>query len=1107
MRSPGLAIDEQFFLRIALKNGLLDEGQCREVLAEKARIRQRGDDTPIGQVCLDLGLLDRGAVRKLRGAQAASQVIRLDTIYADIAVERGLVDRKMVLWALDRQRARKYRVRIGELLVDAGILEPAEHRELLDELLRRIAEQERDARRAERASTGGRRAGAPSTGARPVRGPSTGDRPVSSASIADDPLPPSSIGDDFPSPGVSPIVRFASSDEQPPPAPLGVVRFASSDELPPPRGMPGAAASTDGFRPASDASLDPAEGTGDFVPPPARFGPSGDDGDASFETGDWVPPLAAGSEDLDAPEPDEIGRSRADPHGFLRSNMREIRRESEGEREAASIDDASDAGLLESALEMRLSEAARVAAPESIDDGASVDGDLLNDSSVFRKGLLDSDRVSVGSDIRQVEDLIGSGERTFAALDGLATSSSGQTFDPDAYVARRRGRNVRVAAAASVGVCVAVAVGSTLVASISAEQSAITSAGAAMEAWRKETDPATRARIVDDAHAALAAGSLVPWLRDEPGRLALDEELEAMTLVSGVGLAVAAERIDEARAGLKEVASRRDAGAIGNPPWLEEALTGLRYRVRVIGADRALAEGRLGVAARLYRQADYEPPMGATLARERLVALEADAAARVEAARARLDPDRERTFEDLVNAYRELAELFPHLEEQVDHQIRDLDYERLARRTKVAVDERQPGPALDGVRLARRYARTPSQQAELDGLEDAARKLRDYLHQRELGEQHHAAFRLKEAVEAYQVAADLERELAEFGLSFPGRKDGGSEPNAAEATLEVRATIAEQEADRRASDHYEKALAALRKSDARLAETEFGELVKVLRKKKERSDIVNRWVAVEKYCRTIRGMRFVPAGEFVMGSNVGEGNPNERPRHKTSVGRSFFMDEREVTNAEFMKFLNRANFKPPPGPGPVEFKWPPAPLLQKPNARRPKLKPAFEEHPVTHIRKTDVDAFCDWAGKRLPTEAEWEKAMRGEDGRLFPWGDEPSRTNANLDVPNRNPFQKKTTTAKVGTHPGDVSPYGLLDGGGNVAEWTQEQYNVYPGGPPLDEYNRGYFVIRGGSWKTDERKARCARRQFGSPTAWFSDVGFRCVVDIPNDLAELHRLP
>jgi formylglycine-generating enzyme required for sulfatase activity len=166
--------------------------------------------------------------------------------------------------------------------------------------------------------------------------------------------------------------------------------------------------------------------------------------------------------------------------------------------------------------------------------------------------------------------------------------------------------------------------------------------------------------------------------------------------------------------------------------------------------------------------------------------------------------------------------------------------------------------------------------------------------------------------------------------------------------------------------------------------------------------------------------------------------------------------------------------------------------------------PGREEHPVVSVSWGDAQRYCAWLTEitghvnRLPTEAEWEKAARGTDGRLFPWGDEWDATRCNTVESGRE------ATVPVGSHASGASPYGVLDMAGNVWEWTSSARADYPydaadGREGADESNCGRRVVRGGSFLLDQKYARCAIRYGSDPERRPWMYGFRIVVERANN--------
>lgn len=268
----------------------------------------------------------------------------------------------------------------------------------------------------------------------------------------------------------------------------------------------------------------------------------------------------------------------------------------------------------------------------------------------------------------------------------------------------------------------------------------------------------------------------------------------------------------------------------------------------------------------------------------------------------------------------------------------------------------------------------------------------------------------------------------------------------------------------------------------------------------------------------------VPAGEFEMGTAAERGLaecnallPNqtcqlnwftdENPVHTVYLD-EFYVDQYEVTNADFINFLNNQSnplgvgndwldFDSADGSGPI---WASNGSWQ--------TSSGWETHPVVYVTWYGARAYCSWQNGRLPTEAEWEKAARGpEDDRLYPWGNSYSTDRANIcDTRCREEWANNTiddgyaTTAPVGSYPNGTNIYGLHDMSGNAFEWTADWYSgdyysespaSNPPGPPSGQWH----VVRGGSFLRNGRAVRLSYRYGYKPDFGFEDVGFRCVYD------------
>ncbi len=248
-----------------------------------------------------------------------------------------------------------------------------------------------------------------------------------------------------------------------------------------------------------------------------------------------------------------------------------------------------------------------------------------------------------------------------------------------------------------------------------------------------------------------------------------------------------------------------------------------------------------------------------------------------------------------------------------------------------------------------------------------------------------------------------------------------------------------------------------------------------------------------------RAMVLIPAGEFEMGSNGPEARPDEQPVHTVFVS-AFYMDTHEVTNADYQKFV-LAN--PEWQKDRIDWKYHDGDyLLDWTGNNYPEGK---GDHPVVNVSWYAAMAYAQWAGKRLPSEAEWEKAARGGlVGIKYPWGNEISADRANYD-------ENVGDTTVVGSYP--ANDYGLYDMSGNVWEWCldawdEDFYTHSPDRNPLSDVNniaqvdlilddyldvKSRRVLRGGSWLNGPQDVRVAFRGSPAPTdTYYLTLGFRC---------------
>jgi iron(II)-dependent oxidoreductase len=241
-------------------------------------------------------------------------------------------------------------------------------------------------------------------------------------------------------------------------------------------------------------------------------------------------------------------------------------------------------------------------------------------------------------------------------------------------------------------------------------------------------------------------------------------------------------------------------------------------------------------------------------------------------------------------------------------------------------------------------------------------------------------------------------------------------------------------------------------------------------------------------------MVVIPDGKFLMGTNLQSADAASHPQHAVNL-HGYRIDRYLVTKAQYARFVAATGHRPP-------LDW-----------KDGKIPQGELLYPVSMVNWYDAAAYAKWAGKRLPTEAEWEKAARGTDGRRWPWGNE-------MDPARLNTYYNVGSASNVTAYPNGVSPYGLYDMAGNVDEWVQDDFLPYKGTDAapdvfqgkvarvLDPQDRSlklsdlvpvkrqYKVLRGGSWKGDPFSTAAYHRDYSWPNYASDFYGFRCAADL-----------
>ena len=235
----------------------------------------------------------------------------------------------------------------------------------------------------------------------------------------------------------------------------------------------------------------------------------------------------------------------------------------------------------------------------------------------------------------------------------------------------------------------------------------------------------------------------------------------------------------------------------------------------------------------------------------------------------------------------------------------------------------------------------------------------------------------------------------------------------------------------------------------------------------------------------------IPAGDFWMGSSEStpKAQDDEKPQRRIYLD-AYWIDRTEVTNAMFTKCVE-SGYCHKRDRSPYIFG------IYTSNWDLYYANPTYANFPVIMLSADEAGLYCQWAGRRQPSEAEWEKAARGTDGRTYPWGE-------SIDCQRANYFECEGDTTDVNSHPSGASPYGVLNLAGNLWEWVADWYAVdtyasMPARNPTGPAAGKYHVLRGGAWGSLTPGLRAANRAMGEPEHYYDNqMGIRCAADVSN---------
>jgi iron(II)-dependent oxidoreductase len=1053
IESSILNLDEHFFFRIAKKNSLINDEQAEECLRVKYKLKKKGKEKYIGEIMLDMRLLTPNQIIKIHEAQAASQVLRLDSLYGDIARTQNAVEEKDLMKAFQAQRDKKFKVRIGELLVNRGVLTGHQHRKILIELLNLIEEGEkqyiREIKTKKKIDY--------------VEMEEPRGAPTESAE------PPELVAPAEPTAGEEVAIRKEPVPAEASPEEAEVIEVASTEEI----SLDSAVLEEEEAEEALTAPLigeedileeititpEPERGRVRRRKGPAKKEPEKtEEGEKKRKTLQISVPLVhkevkrrvlekvdTSTEEDEETEIFPMARARKDGKpSFFESNIEIVRKEASKEkkplypskkpsgrskwraaRKKRAVPEPSPSRFLESAIET-----------------------IGETPFEKRRSFLESDILYIKSDIKNVEDLIQSGFTDFSQLDKLKESRTIPIFDPIAYVSRKKKHELLIKGSIS---AVSVLV-------------VLLMCWIFYSGYSNAKNLRRARRCLDDSdirEAELALDRVGTFFVKESEKKRLRLRINFQKSLAFVMELKKKQNWDEAFKKLDVMVKDYPEKEY---PEFREKLKNLRKEVHY---EKLLFQGLRHKENRDYKRAircckeAQKYASGDPRAEELIAEIKTILRERI------LRLEREGKRDELLQACRAFVDLFPD-EVVIKKKIVEQTYRKYLELGDKAFQEDNMELALDYYFKAKQEKPGSIEIAERIKNTELTRSFRTFFSQ---GKSFEARGHYGEAIYQYRKA-----------LSYAGSEAmRGQVQERIETCTRLKKSKDLENTYRR---WMEIGIEELKSNKPESAREAFKKIIQI-------KPTDGRAKKILAFLDVTKNMVYIPKGHFIMGSD-NEEYVDENPHHRVFL-KSYFIDKYEVRNKEYEKFVLARGQRSPDH-------W--NNYKSGPRGRYRSYPVDQGDHPVVNVSWHDALAYAEWVGKRLPAEKEWEKAARGTKGWIYPWGNSAEGVKCNVNAELTSLVL--IGTKPVGSYPDDRSPFGCYDMAGNVSEWTADWYEPYPGNKKSKpDYGKQYKVLRGGSWRYEFSYARCSNRDRAPRKKKYIELGFRTAVDVPDFLPEL----